>query len=71
MLQWEAHLPRLFSHFLAAFEVPVGTATASSPIARHSSMPSLGLLRLTMDVSKGLRVEQAGAGPAQGPCAVL
>jgi hypothetical protein len=33
VIDWQPHLARLYTHMLAAFRVPVGTATASPPMA--------------------------------------
>lgn len=44
-MDWRPHLPQLFTHMLAAFKVPVGTATAGCPSALgapHRAMQLFG-----------------------------
>lgn len=45
VVDWRPHLPQLFTHMLAAFKVPVGTATAGCPSALgapHRAMQLFG-----------------------------
>jgi hypothetical protein len=41
VIDWRPYLPRLYTHMLAAFNVPVATATAAPPMA-VSPPPGVG-----------------------------
>jgi hypothetical protein len=45
VVDWVPHIPSLYTHMLACFKVPVGTATAGCPIsigAQHKAVALFG-----------------------------
>ena len=41
VIDWAPYVPQLFTHILWSFSVPVGTATAASPLGARAALPPL------------------------------